>query len=190
MKKVSVLLACAAGGLALVLTGCSGTATKVNQPGSTVSASKSVSGTSQSTDTVKSESSFKDGVLVTQDLRVEITSHSVIQPGKKGNEYGSTPVIALWYKTTNLSGKKISPMDFLYTFTAYQDNNPNSENKLDVGSLPDSRFGSSQMENIKKGGTVENAIAYKLDDTSTPVNLVASTDFGLTEIGRVTYNLK
>ena len=43
-----------------------------------------------------------------------------------------------------------------------------------MGSLPDDRFLDSQTENIKKGGTVENAIAYELDDLVTPVDLVAT----------------
>ena len=137
-----------------------------------------------------SEASFKDGVLVTPDVRIEITKHRVIPAGKKGNEFGDKPVLALWYKTTNVSGKKVDPMQFLFAITAFQDNNPNAENKLDVGGLPDDRFLDSQMETIKKGGTVENAVAYELDDLKTPVDLVASTDLGMTEIGKVTYQLK
>ena len=65
-----------------------------------------------------------------------------------------------------------------------------AENELNVGMLPDDRFLDSQMENIKKGGTVQSAIAYELDDTTTPVELVASDDLGFSEIGRVTYQLK
>lgn len=100
------------------------------------------------------------------------------------------PVIAFWYETTNLGDEDLTPMNFLYAMTAYQDNNPNAENKLEVGSLPDDRFLSSQMEKIKKGGTVENAVAYELDDETTPVDLVASNDLGATEIGKKTYTLK
>ena len=138
----------------------------------------------------KSDSSFKNGVLTTPDMKIKITDHKIIPVGKKGNEYGSKPVIAFWYKVTNLSGKKMSPMDWIFAITAYQDNNPNAENKLGVGSVPDERFLDSQMENIKKGGTVENSMAYELDDQTTPVVLVASNDLGMTEIGKVTYNLK
>lgn len=56
-----------------------------------------------------------------------------------------------------------------------------------MGSLPDDAFTESQMETIKEGGTVENAMAYELDDLTTPVELVASDDLGMTEIGRETY---
>jgi hypothetical protein len=46
------------------------------------------------------------------------------------------------------------------------------------------------METIKKGGTVENAIAYELDDEIAPVDLVASTDLGVTELGKTSYKLQ
>jgi len=197
MKKSSMLLAFVASSFALVLSGCGGAASEessssnVASPGTSESATGgAATATSQSTETAVSEASFKDGVLTTEDVRIEITRHKVIPVGKKGNEYGNKPVIAFWYKTTNVSGKKVDPMQFLFGITAYQDNDPNAENKLNVGSLPDERFLDSQMETIKKGGTVENAVSYELDDLKTPVDLVASEDLGMTDIGKVTYQLK
>ena len=132
---------------------------------------------------------FENGVLTTRDLKIRITRYKVIKAGKKGNEYGKKPVIAFWYRTTNRSGAKVDPTDFLFNFTAYQDNNPNAENKLEVGSLPDERFGESQMESIKRGGTVENAVAYELDDLVTPVDLVATDGLVGEVIGKAAYNL-
>ncbi|SFT96300.1 DUF5067 domain-containing protein [Arthrobacter sp. ov118] len=183
MKKSLVLLACAS--VALVLGGCG--APSAQSSNSSTNSSASASPT-QAIST--SDSYFKEGVLTTPQVKIAITAHKIIPVGEKGNEYGKKPVIAFWYKTTNLAGKDVSPMNFLYAITAYQDNNPNAENKLEVGSLPDDRFLSSQTEKIKKGGTVENAIAYELDDETTAVDLVASSDLGATEIGKVTYKLK
>jgi len=135
------------------------------------------------------KATFKNGVLTTPELKIQITRYKIIEVGQSGNEYGEKPVIGFWYKTTNLSGAKVDPTDFISHFNAYQDNNPNAENELDVGSLPDDRFLDSQLENIKKGGTVENAMAYELDDLDTPVDLVASE--GLDEvIGKATYKLR
>jgi Domain of unknown function (DUF5067) len=131
---------------------------------------------------------FENGVLTTPDLKFEITRSKVIKAGQKGNEYGEKPVIAFWYKTTNLSGEDVDPTHFVYHFKAYQDNNPNAENELDVGALPDDRFLDSQTENIKKGGTVENAAAYELDDLVTPVELVATE--GGEVVGKATYTLR
>lgn len=133
--------------------------------------------------------SFENGVLTTSEMRIQILHHKVIKAGQKGNEYGDKPVIAFWYTTTNLSGGDVDPTEFILNFTAIQDNNPNAVNELDVGSLPDDRFLDSQTETIKKGGTVENAIAYELDDLVTPVELVATE--GLDEaIGKATYALR
>jgi hypothetical protein len=136
-------------------------------------------------------SSFRDGLLATPDVRIVITKHKIIPVGGKGNEYGSKPVIAFWYKVTNVSGRKTdADMEFITDFSAYQDNNPNRENPLDIGALPDERFSDTQMDEIKKGGTVENAVSYELDDLRTPVELVASDDFGLTRLGQATYDLE
>jgi hypothetical protein len=132
---------------------------------------------------------FENGVLTTSEMKIQVLRHKVIKAGQKGNEYGDKPVIAFWYKTTNLSGDDVDPTDFIFHFNAYQDNNPNAVNELEVGSLPDDRFLDSQTETIKKGGTVENAIAYELDDLVTPVELVATE--GLDEvIGKATYALR
>ncbi|KRF38291.1 hypothetical protein ASG96_17735 [Terrabacter sp. Soil810] len=153
--------------------------------------SSSRGGSSPTSDAAEADASFKDGVLTTPDIRIEITKHKLIPVGKKGNEYGEKPVIAFWYKTTNVSGQKVDPTTgILLTIRAYQDNNPNAENELQVGSLPDDKYLDTQTEEIKKGGTVENAVAFELDDVKTPVDLVASTDLGTTEIGKVTYQLK
>jgi hypothetical protein len=131
-------------------------------------------------------------LFTTPDLKVQITRYKVIKPGQKGNEYGKKPVIAFWYKATNVSGAKVDAMSaFLFNFNAYQDNDPNRENELDVGMLPDDRFLDSQMENIKKSGTVENAVAYELDDLKTPVDLIANDSLGLDDdIGKATYSLR
>ena len=57
-----------------------------------------------------------------------------------------------------------------------------------MGSLPDDAFLDTQTENIKAGGTLSNAIAYELDDTTTQVELVAGGMIG-DEIGRMSFNL-
>lgn len=135
-------------------------------------------------------STFKNGVLTTPKLKIEITSHRVIAVGEPGNEYGEKPVVAFVYKTTNLTDEAVTPMDFLFTFTAYQDTNPDAVNKLQVGGLPDMKYADSQSEDIKQGGTVENAVAYELDDTTTPVTLTATENVIGDELGSETYDLQ
>lgn len=139
-----------------------------------------------------SGASFADGVLTTDGYTITITDYKVIQPGETGNEYGDVPVIAFWYDTTNAgSDSDINASSaWIMVFDAIQDNDPNVVNTLNMGLLPDSQFLDSQTQTIKEGGTVSNAIAYELDDTTTPVTLVASDmmdgeygrqDFSITE---------
>lgn len=140
--------------------------------------------------TTDTGASFADGVFETADVRIEINEARKIEVGAPGNEYGQKPVLAFWYDTTNKTGEKMTPLEWISIFTAIQDNDPNAVNQLGVGSLPDFAFLESQTEEIKPGGTVSNAIAYKLDDKITPVELVASIDFGSIEIGRQTFPLQ
>lgn len=134
---------------------------------------------------------FKDNEVQIEDLKINITETKVIPVGQPGNEYGEKPVFAIWYNTTNLSDKEIDPLTaWIAVFTAIQDNNPNAVNELETGSLPDDSFLDSQMENIKKDGTVENAFAYELDDSETPVTLVATQGLLGEELGRQDYEIK
>lgn len=134
---------------------------------------------------------FENGEVVIRDLKIKITDHKVIQPGETGNEHGDTPVIAFWYDTTNLTDKEIDPtIAWAVVFKAIQDNNPNSVNELEVGGLPDNQFLNTQLENIKKDGTVSNAISYKLDDNTTPVTLVARQGVAGDKIGEQIFEIK
>jgi hypothetical protein len=136
---------------------------------------------------------FENGVLTTPDMKIEITHYEVINAGAKGNKFGDKPVIVYWYKTTNISGKRLdAETAWDFTFSAFQDNNPNRENELDSAILFDgryNRFSDGALDNIKKGGTVANVAGYELDDLVTPVDLVASELFGK-DIGKATYKLK
>lgn len=115
----------------------------------------------------------------------------MIPVGQKGNEYGDTPVIAFWYKTTNLSGARVDPtLGWILNLDARQDSNPDAENKLAPASAaPDHRLLYNQTKDIEKGRTVKNAIAYSLDDLITPVDVVA-TDAKGAVIGKTTCTLR
>jgi len=182
ISKLSVTIA-TVGIAAITLVGCSTAGSPAPTPGSTV--------TVNAPSAAPADASFKDNVVTTKDVEIKITDVRTIQVGETGNEYGRKPVIAFWYDTTNVSGKETNPMTaWLFLFQAYQDNDPNAENKLRAGSLPDDAFLKSQMNNIKQGGTVPNAVAYELTDTTTPVQLVATTLLGQNEIGSMTFELK
>src|SRR5699024_12837427 len=125
------------------------------------------------------------------DVKVEIKETKVIPAGEEGNEHGDGPVFAIWYDATNKTDKEIDPgMAWLAIFTAIQDNDPDMVNELEVGSLPDEDHLDTQLNTIKKDGTVENSIAYELDDLETPVTLVANQGLGGDEIGRHEFEIK
>ena len=128
---------------------------------------------------------FRDGVVVTEDLKIEITDYKVIPVGETGNEYGDAPVIAFWFSTTNRSEKdNISPIiAWSAVFSAVQDNDPNMVNKLDVGMLPDEAYSDTQLAEIKPNGTVDCTISYVLDDETTPVTLTATKGILGEELG-------
>lgn len=134
---------------------------------------------------------FKDNVLMCKDFTIKITDYKIIKKGEAGNEYGDGPVIAFWYDITNISGKDINATSaWIGIISAYQDNNPNIENELNVSSLPDERFIDTQVARIKKGGTISNAVAYELSDTFTPVILRAGRFFYDDPLGEITFEIK
>ncbi|WP_201750548.1 DUF5067 domain-containing protein [Senegalia massiliensis] len=142
-------------------------------------------------DESKNDVYFKDNEVKIEDLKIKIKETKVIPVGEAGNEYGEKPVFAIWYETTNLTDKEIDPLTaWIAVFTAIQDNDENAINELEVGSLPDENHLDSQSEAIKKDGTVENSIAYELDDLETPVTLVANQGIAGEEIGREEYEIK
>lgn len=124
--------------------------------------------------------SFADNVLTMDDYTITITDYKVIQPGETGNEYGEVPVIAFWYDTTNVADEDgLDPTSaWVMSFEVVQDNDPNAVNTLNMGMLPDEQFMDSQLQQIKVGGTVSNAVAYELDDTTTPVTVTAQDILG------------
>lgn len=187
-NKMSIPAAAAA--LVLLLSGCGGAS--ADEAAATKPSSNQTVEAPQPDETKApaAEASLIDGVLTTRDVKIAITDHRIIRVGEPGNEYGTKPVLAFWYDITNVAGESVTPMNWIYLFEAIQDNDPNAVNKLDVGGLPDDAFLDSQMQEIKVGGTIQSAIAYELDDETTPVELIASEDLGTTEIGRITYNLQ
>lgn len=133
--------------------------------------------------------SFKDGVLDVPAAKFEITDHRVVEPGEPGNEIGEKPLLVFNYDVTNKTDETLTTTDFVVYFTAIQDNDPDKVNELDLGSYIDPETSDTQLEQIKKGGTVAGTIAYELDDLTTPVDLVASKSFSQDEIGRQTFEL-
>ena len=175
-QKIFVLLLGAT--LCFSMTACGSTTSVESTPASSVPAAQSA--ISEERQPVSDGPSFADGVLITEGYTITITDYKVIQPGQEGNEYGEKPVIAFWYDTTNTGTESDlnASTSWILVFEAVQDNDPNVVNTLNVGMLPDDQYLDSQLQNIKIGGTVSNAVASELDDDTTPVTLTAKDILG------------
>ena len=119
-----------------------------------------------------------------------ITDYKVINPGEEGNEYGKSPVVAFWYETAFETGieEMTAYLSWNWVFNAIQDNNDSVVNKLELTSCPDSELEETEGERIKDGATVKGAIAYKLDDTTTPVQIVG--EMNGREVGRGVFDIE
>jgi hypothetical protein len=136
------------------------------------------------------DATFANNIITTPRMIIEITDYRVIQPGDAGNEFGDEPVVAFWYEVTNLTDADLNPSTaWIMTVNAFQDNDPNMENELSVALHPDSDLVDNQLANITEGGTVKNAVAYILSDTTTPVELTASENLGITTFGSAEFSL-
>ena len=176
--------------MAALLAGAVGCSSDTASQDSAAADSTMEQQTAQEAPAAESEYYFADGVLVSEDVRIEITDWKVIPVGEAGNEYGDTPVIAFWYDITNLSGNEnVSPLSWIAMFTAIQDNNPNKVNELEVGLHPDGNLVDDQMSTIKEGGTLQGAIAYNLTDETTPVVLKATRGLGGEDLGEQTFEI-
>lgn len=131
-----------------------------------------------------------DGTVYEDDeARIEIIGYEILEVGSEYNKYGDVPLICFKYTVTNLSGGDISAASkWMFNFRAYQDNNPNFLNALDIGMQSNADYYDTEYEQIKKGGTVENVITYELDDEETPVTLVAKDYYG-NEVGSKDFDI-
>lgn len=187
MKKILILISALT--LSLIV-GCGNQEERTKNSSESENKKETTVNTSEEKET-NNEVYFKDNEAKLVDLKIKITETKVIQPGEEGNEYGEKPVFAIWYETTNLSDKDIDPTTgWMAVFEAVQDNNPNSVNTLEVAGLPDDQFLDTQLETIKKDGTVKNAVAYELDDLETPVTLIATQGIGGDKLGEQNFKLK
>lgn len=132
---------------------------------------------------------FEDGVLVSQDVRIEILGWKIVEPGD--GPLVDSPEIVFEYDVTSLSGSDaVTPATAWFAmFTAIQDNNENYVNTLDTGWFYDEEYFDSAYETLKEGGTVRNSVSYVLDDTTTPVTLVANRGIGGELLGEQSFDI-
>lgn len=142
----------------------------------------------------KSKYYFEDGVLQSEDVRIEITDYEVITMDEVTDEYSwqENPEIVFYYDVTNLSGNKdvTAATAWMAMFTVIQDNDPNVVNTLESGWYSDPDITVDGFATMKKDGTVSYYASYELDDLTTPVTLEATRGIGGEELGTQTFEIE
>ncbi|EIS8277192.1 DUF5067 domain-containing protein [Listeria monocytogenes] len=140
---------------------------------------------------INAEKTFKDGVLENGYQKIKITKYKVIPAGEEGNENGFEPVIAFWFEITNKTNEKLSPnFSWWKEIDIYQIMESKQAIELEEAPLPDDQFLSTYDEDIKKGVTVQSAVAYYLFDDAAPVDLVYGGFLGGEVYGKTRYQIK
>lgn len=183
MKSKTLLASLLATGL--VISGCSSAKEEKKENSVSNETSKEKDNSSSS----NSESTFKDGKVSVENFDLTITNHKVIPVGAEGNKNGKKPIIVFWYDTTNKTGnKKLEPMTAW--FSAFPGGATQNTDSLQVVLVPDTSLGSNQSVTVEKGHTVSSAIAYELNDSTTPVKIKAFKDSGTKELGSQEFSIK
>ena len=136
---------------------------------------------------------FKNNTARLDDLKIKITNTKVIKVGEPGNEYGNKPVLAIWHEITNLGDEQTTAVKAwakIFTATQNTSSDLDSVKELRVGYNPEYDYLDTEMEIIKKGDKVKNAIAYELNDLETPVTLIARNGLNGDIIGEQIFDIK
>ncbi len=175
------LISVAALGLALVaLTGCSGSG-PVTLEGSEPSKSISINEDTK-------DGSFKNEVLTTDVLSVELLDAEVIPVGKKGNELGETAILRIDFEATNLTESELDVMSAWFThFRAIQEVQENAVAELSIAASSTDDVAALKM--IPKGESEKGWISYQVMYEDAPVQLIASNSKAQ-EVATVEYKLK
>lgn len=136
---------------------------------------------------------FRNNTARLDDLKIKITNTKVIKVGEPGNEYGTNPVLAIWHEITNLGNEQTTAVKAwakIFTATQNTSSDLDSVKELRVGYNPEYDYLDTEMEIIKKGDKVKNAIAYELNDLETPVTLIARNGLNGDIIGEQIFDIK
>ncbi|MFL2028129.1 DUF5067 domain-containing protein [Loigolactobacillus zhaoyuanensis] len=131
---------------------------------------------------------FKKGVATIHDLKIKINAVKFLNPSDTDDHSR----IVFEYTITNKTNKDIDAIDgWQAVFNAYQ-KNKNTEGKLEVASTPNGYDEElkNQMQKINKGGSIKGVSAYNLDNTTTPVVLMATQGTDGKKLGQKTYKVK
>ena len=170
------------------LTACGGNSGRStstsNQANTTPTESPASTPTGNVTNEIVSTSTFENGVLITDRLKIEITDYKVIEAE---NEY-VPPLLAIWFSVTNFTDSALKPGNAWNSrITGYPDES--LENRLSLTSVPDDPLNDYLDIVIARGDTVQCCIAYMIKEDTTLVTLVGSESVGGPVINTMTLDL-
>lgn len=175
------LISIATLGLALIaVSGCTSSAPAGFQ-GSEPSKSVSVNADAK-------DGSFKNDILTTDVLSVELLDAEVIPVGGEGNELGETAVLRIDFEATNLTEHELDVMSAWFThFRAIQEVQENAIAELGIAASSTDDVAALKM--IPKGESDKGWISYQVMYEDAPVRLIAS-DSKAQQVATVDYKLK
>lgn len=160
---------------------------------SSVSSTVSVPNSSSSESSTETEHSFKNGVLTASDAKIEIKKATVIKGSESDNFFSDEDAyfLVFEFRVTNLADYNQDAFGaWVQDIKLVQDNDPTVVNELDTYPVnPIKKYAETWNKPIKKGATLDSAIAYKLSDTKTPVVLTAYSNFFFEKLGTQTYDI-
>ncbi|WP_318766507.1 DUF5067 domain-containing protein [Lactiplantibacillus carotarum] len=181
MKRILILLL--TGTLGLTLSACtSGHINTVSPP--QTSKQKLVQLT------LRPKYQLADGRVTTRQLKIVITKSKLLRVGQPGNEHGTRPVIAFWFRVTNRT-KRVVNADSAWNdvFKATQRQGKAAGTSLKMAAVPDDQLASRQTDAIRQNQTVTSAVAYELNNVHQSVVLNAFLSPAGASIGRQVYHL-
>jgi hypothetical protein len=187
-KSIRILSTLLAVMVVFGLTACGGNNGSGTSASNQVSTDPTENPTSTPTGNVTNEtvstSTFDNGVLKTDRLKIEITDYKVIEAE---NKY-VPPLLAIWFSVTNFTDSALKPGSaWSSRITGYLDES--LENRLSLTNVPDDPLNDYLDIVIAKGDTVQCCIAYMIKDDTTLVMLVGSESAGGPVIGTMTLDL-
>ncbi|OFO55813.1 DUF5067 domain-containing protein [Nosocomiicoccus sp. HMSC059G07] len=185
MKKVYFTIALP---VLFLLTGCSNEPVEHSQ-NSDVSEMRSSVAREEVTD---GKQYLENKTAYLRDVNVTILESEVIPMGTY--EYQENAQLVITYEVKNKTNEDINPLyGYMIAFDAFQEEE-NALKRLDVGPTPYmNKYDwalETQLDIIKKDGSLKNIIAYDLRDTETPVTLIASDDVSGDYLGEIIIHVK
>lgn len=134
---------------------------------------------------------FHAGTLTTPDAQFKITGHRLLPVGETGNESGPAPLLLIYLDVSQTGHNNlIAPNDWFMFVTVTQPHPSGVKQTLQPVFQLNSFDRSIAGIPLQPGQSTATYIAYELIDEKTPVELIATDNSSLNEVGRQVVDIK